>query len=140
MSPAWMIKSFALMWACLLTLPSGRVALSCCRRDFSNGSTACQLSNAPDPTCDTHWSAEHIMVVDDSGETDLTRVDHADPQTLLLRGRHTNVIFQMDCLKESVMLNCNGEGKLIYSFTLVSERVSSAHQSCVYLIRNTVKQ
>ncbi|XDV33408.1 hypothetical protein PO909_003832, partial [Leuciscus waleckii] len=82
----------------LLALPSGRVALSCCRRDFSNGSSACQLSNAPDPTCDTHWSADDITVVDESGETDLTRVDHADPQTLVLRGKHTKVIFQMDCV------------------------------------------
>ncbi|KAK7139650.1 hypothetical protein R3I93_016704 [Phoxinus phoxinus] len=95
------------MWACLLALPSGRVTLSCCRRDFSNGSTAGQLSEAPDPICDTHWSADGIMVVDEAGETDPTRVLHVDPHTLVLRSTHTDVIFRMDCVKEALMLHCN---------------------------------
>ncbi|XP_077086139.1 uncharacterized protein LOC143738106 [Siphateles boraxobius] len=107
MSDTRMIKSLALM--CLLVLPSGRAALSCCRRDFSNGSTAFQLSTTPDPTCKTHWSADDIMVVDETGETDSTRVHHAVSHTLVLKGNYTKVICQMDCLEESVMLHCKGE-------------------------------
>ncbi|KAK9958249.1 hypothetical protein ABG768_012421 [Culter alburnus] len=95
------IRSYVLMCTCLLALPSGRDALTCCRRDFSNGSTSCHLSDAPDPTCNTEWIADDIVVVDESGETDLTRVQHAEPQTLILKERHTKVIFQMEYL-------CNG--------------------------------
>ncbi|ROK64908.1 hypothetical protein DPX16_1133 [Anabarilius grahami] len=94
----------------LLVLPSGRDALTCCRRDFRNGSTSCELSDAPDPTCEAHWSADNIMVVDETGATDPTRVHHAGPQTLVLKGKHTDVILRMDCKppKKSLKVSCNG--------------------------------
>ncbi|ROK64909.1 hypothetical protein DPX16_1134, partial [Anabarilius grahami] len=93
----------------LLALPSGRDALTCCRRDFRNGSTSCHLSDAPDPTCDTEWIADDIVVVDETGATDLTRVQHAEPQTLILKERHTEINFQMECAatENLVKLSCN---------------------------------
>lgn len=47
----------------LLAMLSGWDALSCCRRDFTNGSSSCELSDPPDQSCDTHWSADVSLAV-----------------------------------------------------------------------------
>lgn len=102
------MRSCILMYTYLLVMPSGRDALSCCRRDFVNDSSSFELSDCPDPACDTHWSADDIVVVDETGGVDESRVHYAGPKTLILRGKHTRVIFQMDCasLKHSVVMLC----------------------------------
>ncbi|ROK64912.1 hypothetical protein DPX16_1137, partial [Anabarilius grahami] len=97
----------------LLALPSGRDALTCCRRDFSNGSTSCQLSDAPDPTCVTEWIADDIVVVDETGATVLSRVQHAEPQKLVLKERHTEINFQMECASTEGRLSVFVEKSLI---------------------------
>ncbi|RXN05226.1 hypothetical protein ROHU_033573 [Labeo rohita] len=95
----------------LLAMPSGRDALSCCRRDFTNGSSSWELSEHPDPSCNAQWVADGVVVVDESGGVDESRVHHGGPQNILLKEKHTGVIFRMDCvqLEKSEELYCNGE-------------------------------
>ncbi|XP_026088137.1 uncharacterized protein LOC113062470 isoform X3 [Carassius auratus] len=90
------IRSCILMYTYLLAMPSGQDALSCCRRDFTNDSSSYELSERPDPTSHQHWSADDIVVVDETGGVDESRVHYKGPQSLILRGKHTHVIFQMD--------------------------------------------
>ncbi|XP_026088135.1 uncharacterized protein LOC113062470 isoform X2 [Carassius auratus] len=92
----------------LLAMPSGQDALSCCRRDFTNDSSSYELSERPDPTSHQHWSADDIVVVDETGGVDESRVHYKGPQSLILRGKHTHVIFQMDfaSLKHSEEIIC----------------------------------
>jgi len=94
-------------------------------------------------------------VVDEDGGTDLTRVHHTEPHTLVLKGKPTEVKFQMDCeeVGRSDIVLCNGEGNtlLLYKTLLYYSSFKSLGSEdvlmfleesllLVHLIRNTVKQ
>ncbi len=55
----------AAIWflADLLAMASGRDALLCCRRDFTNSSSSFELSDRPDPSCETRWSADVSLTI-----------------------------------------------------------------------------
>lgn len=63
-SAFWVFLMVAIcFFAGLLAMPSGRDAVSCCRRDFSNSSSSFELSDRPDPSYDTQWSADVSLTV-----------------------------------------------------------------------------
>ncbi|KAI2653261.1 hypothetical protein H4Q32_006672 [Labeo rohita] len=112
----------------LLAMPSGRDALSCCRRDFTNGSSSWELSEHPDPSCNAQWVADGVVVVDESGGVDESRVHHGGPQNILLKEKHTGVIFRMDCvqLEKSEELYCNGLCQSANDFSPTPEKPRNA--------------
>ncbi|KTG05169.1 hypothetical protein cypCar_00030474, partial [Cyprinus carpio] len=71
-----------------------------------------------------------IVVVDETGGVDESRVHYAGPKTLILRGKHTRVIFQMDCasLKHSVVMLCKDIVSMLNSILCPSDLCLSSEE------------
>ncbi len=59
-------------------------------------------------------------MVDETGEVDKSRVHHAGSQSIILRGKHTNVVFRMDCTLTKV--------RYIISIGLFTLRLTPGYQ------------
>ncbi|KAK2887804.1 hypothetical protein Q8A67_016032 [Cirrhinus molitorella] len=128
------IGSCILMCTYLLAMLSGRDALSCCRRHLTRGSSSYELSDPLDPTCNAQWTADGVVVVDESGGVDESRVHQAEPQKITLKGKHEKVIFRMDCVspEDSGEVDCNG---LCQSLSEFSPAPIESHERSQYTQR-----
>ncbi len=63
-------------------------------------------------------------MVDETGEVDKSRVHHAGSQSIILRGKHTNVVFRMDCTPPKVRSSVQS----IISIGLFTLRLTPGYQ------------